>query len=255
MAQRASSLPQVFVERTGKGPELLLLHGGAGPATTWRGLGVLHRRWTLLAVHRRGYPPSPPPPDGRQDFEIDAADIEPFLESRPHVMAHSYGALGAMIATARHPDLVRSLTLLEPAFFLAAADPDIAYLKHLGDTFLDKGLAMEPSKLREFLRVAGAEVDDGPLSKDVEWGVRRATGGRLPEEAVLDFESLREAGMPCLVVSGGHTEVGERMCDETAKRLQAQRLVVSGAGHFIANAPGFADHLDHFLAGTEGAHK
>ena len=62
-------------EGEGEGDEILLVHGGASPRATWQGLASLRASWTLARVHRRGYPPSPPPPDGRQDFEVDAVDL------------------------------------------------------------------------------------------------------------------------------------------------------------------------------------
>src|SRR5262249_15361398 len=110
-------LDEITVIREGEGAEVLLVHGGASPATTWPGLRSLGDRWTLAIVHRRGFPPSPPPPGGRQDFDRDAADLMPLLDRRPHVVAHSYGALGALIAAARRPAQVRSLTLIEPPLF------------------------------------------------------------------------------------------------------------------------------------------
>jgi pimeloyl-ACP methyl ester carboxylesterase len=116
----------ISVKRKGKGPEILLVHGGASPDATWGALAPLSARWTLASVHRRGYPPSPAPPDGRQDFEVDAADILPLLSSRPHVIAHSYGVLGTLIAAARRPEDVRSLTLIEPPlYYLVSGDPEI----------------------------------------------------------------------------------------------------------------------------------
>src|SRR5436309_15640819 len=93
----------VAVIREGEGPEILLVHGGASPSTTWAPLAPLKGRWTLGFVHRRGYPPSPQPPDGRQDFDVDAADLAPLMDARPHVVAHSYGVLGTVIAATRRP--------------------------------------------------------------------------------------------------------------------------------------------------------
>src|SRR5436853_40626 len=49
----------ISVIREGSGPEVLLVHGGASPRTTWSALESLKPRWTLALVHRRGYPPSP----------------------------------------------------------------------------------------------------------------------------------------------------------------------------------------------------
>ena len=115
----------VAVTREGEGPEVLLVHGGASPETTWGALAPLKARWTLARVYRRGYPPSPPPPEGRQDFEVDAADVASLLCARPHIVAHSYGVLGTLIAATRAPAPVRSLTLIEPPlYYLVPGDPE-----------------------------------------------------------------------------------------------------------------------------------
>ena len=237
--------PGVAVIREGEGPEVLLVHGGASPATTWSGLESLSARWTLAYVHRRGYPPSPP---GRHDFDVDADDIAPLLSGRPHVVAHSYGTLGAAIAATRSPEQVRSLTIVEGPLYLEPDDPDVARLRRLGDEVLAHGLDTDPDVLREFLRGAGAQFpDSGPLPEAVAHGVRRAHGGRSPSEADPPLEVLRDAGVPCLVASGGHDRAMERICDLVAEALGAERLVAPGAGHFVAAAPGFAERLERFL--------
>ncbi len=189
----------ISVTRAGVGPEVLLVHGGASPEVTWAGLAPLRAGWELALVHRRGYPPSPPPLDGRQDFEVDATDLSPLLDSRPHVVAHSYGVLGVLIAATRSPDQVRSLTLIEPPlYFLVPGDPEVGRLERLGDEVLTDGLEADPAALREFLRLAGApDVDEGPLPGAVAHGVRRAHGGRLPGEARPALGALRDAGIPC----------------------------------------------------------
>jgi pimeloyl-ACP methyl ester carboxylesterase len=237
----------IAVIREGKGPEVLLVHGGASPTTTWSGLAPLSRRFTLAFAYRRGFPPSPPP-EGRQDFDVDADDLAPLLDSRPHIVAHSYGGLGALIAATRRPAQVRSLTLLEPALFLNPDDPEVARFKRMGDAVLTHGLETDPAMLREFLTIAGAPgVDEGPLPDPVAHGVRRAQGSRSPGEARPALHVLRDACIPSLVASGGHTHAVERMCDAVATALHSQRLVAPGAGHFVAAAPGFADRLAQFL--------
>jgi pimeloyl-ACP methyl ester carboxylesterase len=239
----------IVVVRSGDGPEVLLVHGGASPATTWAGLSGLSVRWTLGLVHRRGYPPSPPAPGNRQDFETDADDLVPLLAGRPHVVAHSYGVLGTLIAATREPESVRSLTLIEPPLYrVAAGDPEVARLERMGNEVLTHGLDADPAMLREFLRLAGAAgVGDGPLPEEVEHGVRRAHGNRVPSEARPAMHVLRDAGVPTLVASGGHAPALERICDALAAALHAERLVAPGAGHFVAAAPGFTDRLERFL--------
>jgi pimeloyl-ACP methyl ester carboxylesterase len=241
----------IAITREGEGPEVLLVHGGASAGTTWRGLAPLKERWTLVFAHRRGYPPSPPEPEGRHDFDVDAADLLPLLADRPHVIAHSYGVLGALLAAAQRPGAVRTLTLLEPPLYLVPDDPEVARLELIGNEVLTHGLDTEPAMLREFLRIAGADVDDGPLSPDVARGVRRAHGARLPREANPDLEALRDAGIPTLVASGDHAPAPDRICDALATELNAERLVAPGAGHFVAAAPDFAPRFECFLTSVQ----
>jgi pimeloyl-ACP methyl ester carboxylesterase len=238
----------VAVIREGEGPEVLLVHGGASPETTWGALAPLRARWTVTLVYRHGYPPSPPPPGGRQDFEVDAVDVASLLDARPHIVAHSYGVLGTLIAATRGPARVRSLTLIEPPlFYLVPGDPEVARLERLGNAVLTRGLEADAATLREFLRLAGAEVDDGPLPDEVARGVRRAHGSRVPGEARPALELIRDAGVPSLVASGGHAPGLERICNALSIVLDAQRLVAPGAGHFVAAAPGFVNRLHEFL--------
>jgi pimeloyl-ACP methyl ester carboxylesterase len=250
---------EIVVIREGEGPEILLVHGGASPATTWSGLESLKGRWTLATVYRRGFPPSPPPPDGRQDFDLDAADIEPLLDRRPHVLAHSYGALGALIAATRRPAQVRSVTLIEPPlFYLLPGDPELARFQRMGDEALAHGLDTDPATLREFLRIAGSPIPDtGPLPENVVQAVRRAHGSRPPSEARPALDVLRDADIPARGGPRGpppgvgapapHASFLERAADALADELNAERLLAPGAGHFVAAAPGFGERLERFL--------
>jgi pimeloyl-ACP methyl ester carboxylesterase len=242
------SVSAIEVVRQGTGPEVLLVHGGASPATTWSGLDQLTQRWALAFVYRRGFPPSPPPPSGRQDFDLDADDVAGLLDDRPHVVGHSYGGVAAAIAAIRRPAQVRSLTLLEPALFLPPNDPEVTRFKRMGEDFLTHGLQTERRTLREFLSIAGSPVPEhGPLPDEVAHAVRRAQGGRPPSEARPALGVIRNAGIPSLVASGAHHPAVERMCDAVASALDAQRVIAPGAGHFVAAAPGFADQLEQFL--------
>ncbi|MFI6940362.1 alpha/beta fold hydrolase [Streptomyces sp. NPDC050418] len=186
----------VAVVRRGVGPEVLLVHGGAGPRVTWGGLEGLAARWTLVAMYRRGFAPSPsPPPQGRQDFEVDAGDVGALLSRRPHVVAHSYGVLGTLIAAAAAPGAVRSLTLIEPPLhYLVPGDPDVERLQRQGDAVLAQGMGADSGDLRAFLRAAGAEVGDGPLPEAVVRAVRRAVGTRPTGEARPRLDRIRDAG-------------------------------------------------------------
>src|SRR4051812_50089560 len=94
---------EIAVVREGTGPEVLLVHGGASPETTWRGLEPPRDRGALADVHRRGYPPSPPPPGPGSDFDVDAGDPEPPPARPPPAGAHAYRAPRAGPAPPRPP--------------------------------------------------------------------------------------------------------------------------------------------------------
>jgi pimeloyl-ACP methyl ester carboxylesterase len=189
---------QIAVERFGSGPAILLLHGGSGPELTWDRQMQLAERWSLIIPIRRGFPRSAPAE--RQDFEVDAEDVARLLTKRTHLVGFSYGGLGVTLAAERDPELVRSLTLIEPHF---------------------------------------SKVD--------------ASGGRRsPSEAKPDLDGLAKAGIPVMVASGGHDAEIESFCDAVAKRLNARREVIAGAGHAVPRAPGFNDVLEDFLRGSAG---
>jgi pimeloyl-ACP methyl ester carboxylesterase len=173
------------------------------------------------------------------------------LDARHHLVGHSYGGLGAVIAATQRPAQVRSLTLIEPALFPDREDPEVARFKQMAEAVLTHGLETDPATLREFLKLAGAPVDEGPLSEEVKRGVRRARGSHSPFEADPALDVLRNAGVPALVASGGHTPFMERTADAIAERLGATRVVARGAGHFVASAPGFATRLEEFLVSVE----
>ena len=246
----APSPSPLEVRTEGSGPEILFVHGGAGPVATWGALLPLAARWTLRFPYRRGYGASPEPEGGRQDFEVDAADIGPLLAGRPHVVAHSYGCHAALLAAAAAPSLVRSLTVIEPPlYFLNEGDPDVERLAAMGDAMLTEGEDADPATLRAFLGISGVAVDEGPLPEAVLAGVRRAHGGRLPSESRPDLARIRDGGIASLVASGEHEIAIERICDSLAAELAAERIRCPGAGHFVAAAPAFGPALERFLTG------
>ncbi len=168
------------------------------------------------------------PIGGRQDWEVDGADIVPLLGERTHLAAHSYGCHGALHAAVAAPARVASLTLIEPPlYFLNPGDPEIERFASIGDEVLAEGEHADPAHLREFLGVAGVPVDEGPLPDAVLAGVRRAHGGRLPSESRPDLGAIRSAGIPVLVASGEHMPGIERICDALA--LGARRGAAAGA--------------------------
>src|SRR5262249_30599891 len=94
-------------------PRLLLVHGSVvnGDAT-WAAQQALSDRFELVVPNRRGFPPGPDV--DHVDFEDEAGWLDEFLEPGTHLVGHSYGGVIALLTAARRPDLLRSLTVIEP---------------------------------------------------------------------------------------------------------------------------------------------
>src|SRR5437868_12900660 len=106
-------------------PRLLLVHGSVvdGDAT-WAAQRPLAERFELVIPNRRGFPPGPDVE--RVDFEDEAVWLEQYLEPGTHLVGHSYGGVISLYAAARRPELVRSLTVIEPpAFAVTRGNPAV----------------------------------------------------------------------------------------------------------------------------------
>jgi pimeloyl-ACP methyl ester carboxylesterase len=217
---------------------------------TWAGQRPLEDRWTLIVPDRRGYFPNPPAE--REDFEVDAGDIVEILDAEggAHVVGHSYGGVIALLAAARRPAAVRSLTVIEPpAFGLVADDPAVKPgLEKLKALF-----ASGPEDPEEFLRVFVGSVGSAaqlpsPLPPPLLQNARLAQVERPPWEARIPLDDLRAAALPKMVVSGGHSAMFDAVCDVLERDLSAQRAVIPGAGHSVPRTgAAFNERLERFL--------
>ena len=238
----------------GSGPTVVLVHGSVvGAALTWRRQQAeLAARWRLLAVNRPGFGASPALPRG--DFEAEAPAVAVLLGDSAHLVGHSYGAVIALYAAALRPNAVRSLTISEPGCLaVAAGRPDVDLQIENGRRLFAHADALEP---REFLRLfrGGAGVTretpdqlDGALLD----GVRLLMRERPSWEAQPNWSALDRADFPKLVLSGGHSDVFEAVCDRTAALIGAERATVSGRGHTIPAADGYNAVLEEFLVRAE----
>jgi pimeloyl-ACP methyl ester carboxylesterase len=161
----------------------------------------------------------------------------------------SYGGIGLTVAAGRRPELVLSLTLIEvPLFELAdEGDAEMQGLLALADSYTGAG---EPPAdvAAAFEALAGMGGDLSPAQQAELQRVRKlARGLRPPGDAHPDYAAIVRAGVPALVVSGGHEPGLERLCDSIAARLHAQRERIPGAGHAVQRAPAFNQVLEDFI--------
>jgi pimeloyl-ACP methyl ester carboxylesterase len=214
-------------------PRLLLVHGSVVNAElTWNAQEPLAERFEVVAPNRRGFPPGPDVE--RVDFEDEAAWLEQFLEPGTHLVGHSYGGVISLLAAARRPELLRSLTVIEPPAFgvargVPAADEFIARIEE----HWTSGTRDPAEFLRGFLALVGSTTPTGNFTPELLQGARTLMVERSPAEAVIPFDDLASAPFPKLVVSGGHSAAFDAVCDVLEERLGAERAVLPGAGHSV----------------------
>ena len=234
---------------------MVLVHGSVvGAKVTWRSQLSLASRWTLCMPNRPGFGASPPLERG--DFEAEAPLIAELLGSGAHLVGHSYGAVIALYAAALRPDAVRSLTISEPGSLqVAAGRPEVDAVIASGEELYRRRSDMDPRELLLWFRagVGSAHVTPGELDDELLAGARLLMRERPPWHGEPPLDQLARAPFPKLVISGGHSAVFDAVCDEVARRLAAERAVITGRAHSI---PGVGDayneRLEAFLRSAEG---
>ncbi len=167
------------------------------------------------------------------DAARDAQRLLRWLRARGggHVVAHSYGANAAVLATQLEPEVVRSLALLEPACFdLARGGPAVE--EHIAAMTPVLAVADDASvSAREFSRrfAAGMGMEPPDVSdEELAESVRRLRALRPPWGIGL----RQSLPVRAVVVTGGWS----RLYEDTAEALVAlgaQHVTLEGAGHRV----------------------
>lgn len=267
-----AALPPINVIELGDhGPAVVIVHGGVqgglggGPATFDRQHVLADRGWRLKLVERPGFGRSPS--RGPDDMEADAVWIAELLGDGAHLVGHSWGGAEALLAAARRPGAVRSLTLIEPALFpLVMTDPELradpemlavggrmAGLMFQSDTPADYALAFARTVLGRAddpdtqARIAGLEGDRAMAAR-VGCALLHGRMASPPAmRAAADAVAAR--GIPVLVVSGGWSPFFDRVGAVTARFTRGRLEIVAAANHMVqsAAAEAFNTLLETFM--------
>ncbi|WP_146146055.1 alpha/beta fold hydrolase [Geodermatophilus tzadiensis] len=206
----------------------------------------LRDRFRVVHYHRRGYAgssPATPPGSIAQDAGDCARLLAALGLQRVHVLGVSYSAAVALQVAADHPDVVRTLTLVEPppvhgpgdaAFRAASADL-------LGDR---QARGVEAAVDRFLTRMTGPDWRgqlDGVVPGSSAQVVR--DGGTFLDvdvPALLDwpFDASTAARVRCPVLHVAGSDHGS-LFDGVGELIrawlpQADQVVVAGAGHDVA---------------------
>jgi pimeloyl-ACP methyl ester carboxylesterase len=243
------SAAQLELTRVGSGPPIVFVHGSVvGPELAWRRQRPLGERWTLVLPSRPGFGASPPLERG--DFEAEAPLFAALLGEGAHLVGHSYGAVIALLAAAQRPEAVLSLTVSEPGALRLAGSPEAEEMVAQGEALYAARGSLTPEAFLEMFRSGAGSVRETPeeLPESLRLGAEHALRERPPWEAEVPLARLADAGIPSLVISGGHSPVFEDVCDAVAAGLGGERAAIEGRGHNVpATGAPYNARLERFL--------
>jgi pimeloyl-ACP methyl ester carboxylesterase len=204
----------------------------------------------FLAPDRRGFGASRAA--NGEDFLQDAEDIAELMGDGAHLVGHSYGGIGALVAAGLRPEATLSLALLEPGTFGFGRDHPagralVDAAREIWDSEVD-----DATWVVSFLKAVGSDPDEFPpdfleAALPLVPVLRNARPMWNPD---LPLAEVAEATFPKLVVSGGHSEGFDAICDDVAAKIGAARAEAAGAGHEVQFAPAVNDLLLAFWRGA-----
>ncbi|HEY7356944.1 MAG TPA: alpha/beta hydrolase [Ktedonobacterales bacterium] len=242
----------VPVEVWGEGEPVILIHGSGAPAPIsemWARQRPLAERYRLLILTRRGY--GDRPVVMQTDVEGDVQDVLSLLGEGAHLVGFSYGGIVALAAAARRPELVRSLTVIEPPALGVvrgnpAADAQVDGLSR----FEPPPMGKTPEEFwADFRRLMGQQVPEHIELSPIERKAVEAHMAEAPPWTIaIPLDVLAATSFPKLVVSGGWNPAMNAVADIITARLNAERFVLKGWYHNIHRAgEPFNQRLDAFL--------
>jgi pimeloyl-ACP methyl ester carboxylesterase len=227
----------------------LMIHCGLAHSGAWARLaGELSGALDMVAFDLPGHGRSADWPEG-ETREIQGACVDiaaGFLDRPTDLIGHSFGATVALRLTVERPQMVRSLTLIEPVFFAVAFhDHPEARAEYDADHagFQAALKAGEAALAAEAFNAIWGQRHWADLPGEMHAQMARqmriiaATHPALCEDlaGLLQPGRLEAVDIPALLVQGSTSPaIMGAICEGLSARLpRAQRAMVLGAGHML----------------------
>ncbi len=273
-------------EERGGGVPVVFVHGIPTDFRAWQAqAGPFSNGRRMIALSRRYAAPNKREGDvSDSTVQNNALDLKRFVEKvgggPVDLVGHSYGGFASAFMAADHPDLVRSLVLVEPAVSTLLVADQTSSAQSLGLLFRNPSVALSGRRFQtKSLAPSLKALERGEADKATELnidGVQDKVGAfrGLPEETrkmmlenaktIAELKTTfprftaREAGLivrPTLVVNGEDSALWLRKIGELmAKAVPgAQRMLVPGSRHFphMENPEFFNSKVLGFLEGRK----
>ncbi|HVR91935.1 MAG TPA: alpha/beta hydrolase [Novosphingobium sp.] len=274
-SEEAAAVPINIIELGTSGPSVLIVHGGlqgglgGAPATFDKQKVLADHGWRLRFVERPGFGQSAS--RGVDDMEADAEWIADMLGNGSHLVGHSWGGAAALLAAARRPEAVRSLTLIEPALFpivmtdpVLRSDPEMQLVGgRLAQLMLQSRTPAEYA-LGFARTVLGSPDDDGTKALVAKLAGDESTAASMgcallhsrmasPATMRAAAHTVAERSIPVLVVSGGWSPFFDRIGEVVASFTGGRFEVVPASNHMVqyTSADTFNPLLRSFLQAAD----
>jgi pimeloyl-ACP methyl ester carboxylesterase len=218
---------QLYYVTASIGAPVIFVHGSLSDYSYWDAqLAPFAENYRVIAPSRRYNWPNQNPARRGYSAMVDAEDLARFIASLnaapAHIIGHSYGAFAALFLAARHPQLVRTLTLAEP--------PAMSLLAHVPGDQAAAGAAM----LKDVRTRMVAPMKKAFAKHDTEGGVRTfidyVKGKPGTWDAFSDADkaaTLKNAHEWEVIFAGG--ELFPELKPAEVARITAPVLMLSGA--------------------------
>ncbi|KEJ88819.1 alpha/beta fold hydrolase [Sulfitobacter donghicola] len=226
----------------------LAIHCTLGQSGAWRGVAAaLKDDISLLAFDLPSHGKSEEW-DRSGDIHDVSTDMARGLITEPmDLIGHSFGATIALRIAVETPELVRSLTMIEPVYFAAVLADHPELLEQFEEDSAAMNAAFDAGDEREAARIFNRDWGDGTpwdkfpkrmqdhMTRLIHFVPESYAFLHLDSGGLLDPGRMEGATMPSLLIEGDQSP---KMSGQIATSLEARlpnvtRAVVKGAGHML----------------------
>lgn len=240
----------IHFRESGAGPLVLFGHSSASTGGQWKALiARLNGHHHCLAPDHVGYGRSGAY-RGRPDLfalEVDALEVLISERDAPfHVIGHSYGGALVTRLALRHPEKIRSLTLVEPTFFHLLrgsvntfAYDEIAQIASRTVEYTERGEVEEATRgfIDYWVGTGGYDM----MKEKTRLAVTNTIGKVCDEwRAIIPAEdptaeTLAQLSCPKLLISGAQTRASAKGVAQLLQDIwpDAHCWELAGAGHML----------------------
>lgn len=217
-----------------QGDRIVMVHGSlAVGAAAFSEQRALEDSFRMSVMTRRGYGSTTP--IEHVDILADAEDVIEQLGDGAHLVGTSMGGIVAMNAAGRRPDLVQSLTVIEPPAFALASD--LVPVRRVSDAMKAHWTYSDQAHLHDFVVGFAAALEmpmtlPDPLPEPLAAAAVNLVTER-PWRVDVPVGAVADAPFAKLVVTGGWSKAFDAISARLAALFEVECHTLIGAGHAV----------------------